>query len=208
MDPQDQGPGSGRPERGRVAPRLRIVGAARRERDAGNCRYPPGAGNWLLLAVPYIAPEYVDPPADLAALSGRPGRARGGEDGYSGPAVVSADLALHLDLVDHLFCEADREIFFLGDFDSRLGTHCRSTSDGATYYGRMRDARSVIVLTSLEANAALPYGGVWSTESPDAANVRMRIGGSVKLGKWGNTWRKVAGGMSAGIPQMLGGYFP
>ena len=88
----------------------------------------------------------------------------------------------------------------------------RSTSRGAAalisfgwYDGAAAGARganhppSVRRPTSLDANAALPYGGVWSTERPEAANVRTRIGGSVKLGRWGRTWRNVAGGMSAAV---------
>ena len=63
--------------------------------------------------------------------------------------------------------------------------------------GGQNHSPSVNIPTSLDANAALPYGGVWSTERPEAANVRTRIGGSVKLGRWGRTWRNVAGGMSA-----------
>ena len=58
--------------------------------------------------------------------------------------------------------------------------------------------------TSLDANVALPYGGVCRTARPDAANVRIRIGGNVNDGKRGRTWRNVAGGISAAINKMPG----
>ena len=51
--------------------------------------------------------------------------------------------------------------------------------------------------TNRDANAARPKGGVWSTERPEAGKVRMRIGGSVKFGTRGRTWRNVDGGISA-----------
>ena len=63
--------------------------------------------------------------------------------------------------------------------------------------GGQNHSPSVNIPTSLDANAALPYGGVCSTERPEAVNVRCRIGGRVKLGKCGSTCRNVAGGISA-----------
>lgn len=59
------------------------------------------------------------------------------------------------------------------------------------------DAPNDSAPTSRAANAARVYGGACRTDRPDAANVRMRMGGSVYCGSCGTTWRSVDGGMSA-----------
>lgn len=92
-------------------------------------------GGLILLPVPDVAPEDVDPPAHLTAFARRPcctstgaGARGGGEDGDAGAAVVPADLAVHLDLGDHLFRETDGEILLLRNFDRCSGTNYRMGS--------------------------------------------------------------------------------
>ena len=77
----------------------------------------------LFLPIPHISPKHVHPPADLATAARGPVR---GDRGDAAPAIIPADLAVALDLVHHLLCEPDREVFLSCDLDGGPWANCGS----------------------------------------------------------------------------------